>query len=381
MLMRFLSNLRLRREKTSRHSNYSTATSSKIHNTDFGSNTRTQQYLPSEIILLILKSIWSIQDLKSLIRASPLSYRCYVTERRSVLTEVLTREVPPQILMTLFACINAPNVTEPQTSDLTFKDFMDNYPINKQQFTKNHQIELAAQIDQAILLYNIVNSCITDFIGFCFRNSPIPLNAKDPSQQLSPTERHRLLRAFCRYELFVRLFCEYDDLTKIYASASGSSYRWKCFDEIRLLFSCLSPWEAEEIKCVYDYLIYQYDTVIGEINQEVMLSSKSRFSYCPRSNNLKSLTIGPSKHLRSMTLVPQCPVLTHLQYYATKGTRTNWLRLVSNSFEESPLAQRSMKGTASLHSFRGHFSPTYIVTLRDGLIKRTFRSLNPRQLL
>lgn len=299
--MHFFSSLRLRRKLSSKHCTFSAIASSKLQvsaNTDLISKTQqSRHYLPPEIVDLILKFIPSLQDLKSFIRASPLLYRCYVARRRWVLTEVLTRELSPQLLLLLVACVKAQNIAGSQASDSAFKEFVDKYSLNDNQFSEHIQAELVMEIDQVIRLHDIVSSCVIDFASYCFQCYPTSLHTRDSTQQLSPTERCRLFRSFYRYELFARLFSDYSYLAQVYDLASVNNYRLGCFDEIRTFFSYLSPWEAEEIRCVYEYLVYKYDTVISEIGQQNMAFNKGRSLVRLRSNNMKSFPFDPSKHL------------------------------------------------------------------------------------
>lgn len=241
----------------------------------------TLEKVPPEIILLILKSLSNIQDLKSFVHAVPFAHRCYVAERQSVLTEVLMRELSPQILLTLAACLKAPNVTEMETSDSTYTEFLDKYPIFTAQFTRDAQVVLTTDIIQATRLHEVVNACIRDFITFCSRECPI-LETNDPVPQLTPTEKHRLLWAFYRFELSLRLFSDNNSRTKRHDSTSGYKYRWKCIDEIQSFRSSALPWEAEEGGCVLEYMTSEYDAILSDINQKRMASDRNWRSHRAR---------------------------------------------------------------------------------------------------
>jgi hypothetical protein len=70
------------------------------------------------------------------------------------------------------------------------------------------------------------------------------------------TERTRLLRAFYRLEIFCHLF----------AGSQYESSGFRCSDMSRLSFSKLSPWEVEEIGCVYTFIKERYEQVMAEVN-------------------------------------------------------------------------------------------------------------------
>lgn len=256
------------------------------------------EHLPPEIILMIFGFVSSIPDLKSLVHASPWAHRCYLAERRSVLTEVLIRELPPQILLTLVACIKAPNVTSPGISASVYKEFMDRYPWYLDQFSENAQTVLETEIVAATRLHDIASACIRDFISFCHQGLLTPTDAIGSFQQLSSTEMYRLLRAFYRLELFGRLFSYHNNL-KTRESTPRNDLGWRCYDEIQLFFSVLSPWEAEELRCAFDYTCYRWDATFCGINQKSIASAKSRRPRWPSSKDSKSLISDLGKQVPS----------------------------------------------------------------------------------
>lgn len=254
--------------------------------------------LPPEIISLILKFMPNIRALRSLVFACPHVHRCYVTQRESVLLTVLTQELPAQIQLTLVACLKAPNVTAQQTLNSTYEKFMDRYPVFKSPFENSALAALSTEIVSAARLHNIVTDCVQDFATSCAHSCGFPIDAPGPHRPLSPTEKYRLFRAFYRYELFIRLFSDAENLTKI--QQLDNVFRWQSFDEMQSYFSSYPPWEVEETSCIFDYLVYKYHVIMSDIDRK-NLSGKSHWPRWATSNDDKN-RISVSSKLRDLCI-------------------------------------------------------------------------------
>jgi hypothetical protein len=83
--------------------------------------------------------------------------------------------------------------------------------------------------------------------------------------EISETERHRIYRSLYRYQLFVTLFGD---------KSFQPSYRPKYFWEQEMATLVLSafaqtPWEAEELACVRDWVHRVYGQMLQETKQMV----------------------------------------------------------------------------------------------------------------
>jgi hypothetical protein len=210
--------------------------------------------LPIELQLEILESLYDFSSLRALVHASPSFHYVYISQRHSILTEILTRDLGKDVLFDASVVLNAQELdraskeTEQQTRHLLEQSW-EQRPFFDVDVVKRYPPDRITRLAQ---FHRTVLYTMEDFCKWALSKQPVTGESLASNEPLSPNETQRIRRALYRLESFYLLF---DD------SCTYSDSGLQCMDQTHLFLRFLEPWQVEEIACIRDYLISRYEDV------------------------------------------------------------------------------------------------------------------------
>lgn len=237
-----------------------------------------------EIQQAILNQMPDILTLKALISASPSYLRVYRSQRLSILSNILLRDIHPDVLFDALVVLNARDL--PRNYDdyvPQLKAFTEQYKITRTSLHVGLE-PLEPSIKEILWEFHLAVIDVTkDFCDYALSTHPVTGHGSDHCKPLSPNEVRRIHRAFYRYELFNVPFRESDlyheeqyrrrrnrDPDKLCLALQRDSIMSLDSDDKLILFLTLfTVWDVEEIACVHEYLINRCDELYKEYKLEL----------------------------------------------------------------------------------------------------------------
>ena len=254
---------------------------------------RSLEDIPVEIQQIILHQMPNFSTLQALISASPACLRAYLSQRHSIMSDVLHRCIHPDVLLDAMTIVDA----------LKLSRNYEDYVPNLKAFVKQYRTTRASlDVDLEPLEPNtagqlwefhlLVLDVTKDFCDYALSTHPVTGQSMDHYTSLSPNEVRRIHRAFYRYELFTRLFHEpdfyleeQDHMRDRRPGLSRLALQRKSIrsldnqdnqDRSWLFFPLFKAWEVEEIACVRDYITHRYDELYRVCKSEVQEMLRGR---------------------------------------------------------------------------------------------------------
>ena len=246
---------------------------------------RSLDGLPPELLTLILVQIASTRDLHSLIRASAHCYRIFVLLKKRVLSSLVHRVFPPDVLREAYYVVKVSGFETRGPQKQQVLQFMETLDDDSPCDDPETLIPLSASI-QLLRLHHSLDYFVQDYArrsisalqkraltsGLALIPDPeIPPILEGERVILSAIEEIRLQRAFCQFELYAYLF-----FTEA-AADEGNIYTHKlaqltALEQADVFFARLAPWRVEEIACVRDYLIGRLEDVFDHVEDDYVKS-------------------------------------------------------------------------------------------------------------
>ena len=224
---------------------------------------RSFETLSSELVLMILQHLSTPKDLHSTIRASPVYLAVFRNNKPRILAIIIRRSFSPILRDAVLALCASP------ASTTTIRPSLAHLKYHKQEEMNAILLDPAVSIPLC-RLWRIV-SCFVD--SYCqgplarLQNCTQRWNQKSedrPLRTLSDDERHRLQRAFVRFETYRRRFGGPDRSVWRDTRPSQTTEQNAITEQHRTFVGRFSAWELEELHSVYDYLVSMVeDTVDG----------------------------------------------------------------------------------------------------------------------
>ncbi len=232
-----------------------------------------------EIQSAILHHIPDFSTLQALICASPSYYRSFHSQYHSILSDILLRDIHPDVLFDALAIKDAPDLSRNFPDYVRgLKGFVEQYKTRKA--SQGMVIQpLEPSVKETLWAFHqSVLDVTKDFCDYTLSTHPVTGHALSSSPSLSPNEVLRIHRALYRYELFAVLFREPD----FYHEEQAERHRHRNPDNARLILQwnsigsldsrdkaflflpIFNAWEVEEIACVRDYIMHRYDELFAE---------------------------------------------------------------------------------------------------------------------
>ena len=238
--------------------------------------------VPTELVLMVFSNVDSPTDLRSLILASKHCYQVFSASPKRILKKTVEKIILPEALPHAVAAVQFPEseiIKGTQRKSATVEEFSKTYFESKTlPFPTDNIFDLSrlcAQVEYFVNDYSkrasrelvAFNPLCRDFAvpGFSARSrasSKGTLSVKP----LSYDEKVRFQRAFFRYELYCRLFpVSKKEIEKKDGPRFSPDFQFRQFlDHLR-------PWEAEELSCVFQYLIYTISGLADKIEDEAVM--------------------------------------------------------------------------------------------------------------
>ena len=237
--------------------------------------------IPAEIRHLVLSAVSSMEDLRALVRASPVYHQQYLLHRRLLLWNCLLLQMGNVFVDVLAVHSSGSKDFQTTRNYQGIRDFIVRYKTHRQHseetLSKPPSIEEVVEI--GVFYMSTIRPLIQRYILWT-RQSVALLSSP---AHLSVPERTRILRAFYRFQLFCNLFGLVHDFT--------STYRTLSVEERLRLFLCIyEPWEIEEIACVDYFAKCKFEEVYRNIELDLLPGTLwLRFSGVPCELSLPTL--------------------------------------------------------------------------------------------
>jgi hypothetical protein len=212
--------------------------------------------LPAELLLQILRYLSSPRDLDSSIRAFAPFYRIFVSFRDSIQSSILLRAIHPAAQADALFALDVRQIIEllesgEKISSLEQRccSLLESYTCGQDRDIRK-AISDRSRVRDLFSLYSAVENFMIDYCNNALYQLNPTCATEDNGNNLEPrlswTELGRLQRAFFHFEIYVRLF-----------HVSQPRGRLGCMSGTKpaqRFISGLTPWEAEGIACVTQYL-------------------------------------------------------------------------------------------------------------------------------
>jgi hypothetical protein len=223
--------------------------------------------LPAELRHLILESIDDLDDLKSLVLASPVYHEQYLHSRRWFLRGILQTTLSDgNVLADAYATHASgmlhKNGPQSYTDFATFRLFMTQYAAHRSVPTGQLWAQITATEDDVVEMAAFYLGVVRPLLELCAAIFLSHLNSSIPVGRLSQTERTRLLRALYRFQTYCYLF-------GMGPSGDTKSFEAPNIDRLMGFFGRFPPWEIEEIYCIYLLIRDKYKALFDTIKSDV----------------------------------------------------------------------------------------------------------------
>lgn len=203
--------------------------------------------LPSEIRRQIL-SILEIDNLRSLVQASPIYYHQYQLDRRLLLCQSLEVTLGSVIVEAYAVHKSSSMEVSNQRTAQGIDNFLTFYhPIQSEAWSS--PLHKVLSIEEVTSMARFYCSIVQPLVGWYVTETLSDLTEKTKGSQvqetLSRTGKTRLMRAFYRFQLYCNVY-------ELETGEFISFNRWiSISDSIMNDLLCIfNPWETEEISCV-----------------------------------------------------------------------------------------------------------------------------------
>lgn len=243
--------------------------------------------LPAELKLSILRAAPSIYTLETLVRSSPLYHKVYLSDRKSILSEVVLRDIGIEVLGEALAIHAASELGFPQGYgglEYDLMPFLSRYKLRREpggrkdivvNFLAQYKVDQSSSsaitpdsldirtLESLARLQSTVAKVASDFCESTLPYHPGTEEIVQGHNELSPNEKRRIYRAFYRCELFRVLF---DDTRRF---RTDDNERFDTMDQSFLFLYIFKTWEVEEMACVHDYMFRRHKEIYQECSSEL----------------------------------------------------------------------------------------------------------------
>lgn len=251
-----------------------------------------------EIQQAILQQMPDLPTLQALISASPTYLRAYRSQRHSILSNILLRDIHPDVLFDVLAIVDALKLPR------NYDDYVPQLKVFIEQYkTARASLHMALKSLEPSTketmweFHQSVMDVTEDFCDYALSQHPVTGQGLNHRTSLSPNEVRRIHRAFYRYELFTVLFRtslgyreeQYKrrrdrDPDRARLALQRDSIRSLDNQDRSFLFLAIfKAWKAEEIACVRDYIIHRYNELYKECEAELqeMIGGEPAYGAAP----------------------------------------------------------------------------------------------------
>ncbi|CRL26732.1 Lysosome-associated membrane glycoprotein, conserved site [Penicillium camemberti] len=331
----------------------------------------TLEGLPTELLILILLEIPDLTSLKSIVISSPIFHQAYLAVRQ----EALCRIVKDQWGILLGDAVAATRsrgllfAGQKREAIALLDTWRRKEEISKLGMTSSNRIDEPGSMEEIghlFYLHKVFNFFLEDYA----KNLPRPYaknirlppwleEANIPWEiqwetsvlpiKLSHTEKHRLLRALCRLQIYANIFgqpeChrggdwfrnDWNTKKETDSSKPASEEAWRVF------FGTIPPWEYHEMACVWAYFTTMFDPIYKEVTaglyelvEKHMRKDDSMYQFFdslpedvrPPSGGMESLQSLQNLPDRSKSLASMGPEFVYRLLHGTPLIRRDMVKL------------------------------------------------------
>ncbi|KAG9236678.1 hypothetical protein BJ875DRAFT_455875 [Amylocarpus encephaloides] len=223
--------------------------------------------LPPEVRRNLL-SILGLEELSTLVHASPVFYQQYFLDRRSLLCKSLETTLGG---VTVDACAVYRTGVESFSGTRTsgkVRQFLKSYEDQRSSTQYSNLTKTLTQdeaVDMVAFYSSTIKPLVRHYTSWTLANLDDKANnLQSYSPPLSKTERTRLLRALYRFQLCCNLFG-----VGRHGTYGQLRLALRPIDILESFICIFEPWEVEEIACIYSFSKEKYDQIFRDIRWDV----------------------------------------------------------------------------------------------------------------
>ena len=252
----------------SQRKNLETKKASIAKRTDDASLDAPLEKLPTELRLWLLSAL-RLDELRTLVHASPVFYRDYYQRRKLVLRKSLELTLGSVFIDALAACRTGSVEFARSRDDRRLAKFVKSYyhhrlaPSYSIESERLHEDEISDMISFHL---SIVQPLMQYYSNWSLSNLILEAKGDDIRKlydEISDSESIRMLRTLYRFQLCCNLygskyFTSFDQRLKINATIMLKDF-----------LSNFEPWEVEEISCFYTFAAEKFDRTLKDIQWDL----------------------------------------------------------------------------------------------------------------
>ncbi|KAI1739682.1 hypothetical protein F4680DRAFT_466195 [Xylaria scruposa] len=222
--------------------------------------------LPPEVRRQLL-SILELEELNTLVHASPVFYQQYLLDRKYLLCKSLEKTLCG-VTTDAYAVYQSgladfANTRTREGVSQFLKVYQDQcssaqYSILTESLTED------AAVGMATFVFSIIKPLVGHYTRWALANLANETGNSHSHEPLSKTEEIRLMRALYRFQLCCNLFGN-----NHYRTSWQIDLRFMSHDILNIFFCIFEPWEVEEIACIHTFVKEKYDQIFRDIYWDV----------------------------------------------------------------------------------------------------------------
>lgn len=244
------------------------------------------EVLLPELQQRILVHLDSLDTLYALIRASPRFLQVFLLNRESTLSKIALGQFHPAVQPEAIAVAKLAHLQHQSQQDSQSKkhiatDLCHTFPLDIQSWSET--INIASVVTHLCNLERVVRFFLDDYVRSTLpileqlgKSQDLEILPEYPPYnpaslpQLSSTELGRLQRAFCRVELYRRLFsrCSHDFPGGIHNCLMDPPL--ESAEQATLFLKDLPPYQITEVGCIRDYLFRRLRGICDRLENEAV---------------------------------------------------------------------------------------------------------------
>ncbi|OQD68308.1 hypothetical protein PENPOL_c003G10715 [Penicillium polonicum] len=253
----------------------------------------TLEELPTELLILILLEIPDLASLKSIVLSSPIFHQAYLAVRQQALC-LIVKDQWGVLLGDAVAATRSRGLlfdSQKQEAIALLDTWRRKEEISKLSMTSSNRIDEPGSVEEILHLFyllKVFNFFLEDYAKNLPRpyvkNIWIPQWMENANIQwdiqwetsvlpinLSHTEKHRLLRALCRLQIYANIFgaperTDVEWLRNDWVLKKETNSSKPADEEAwRVFFGTIPPWEYHEMGCVWIYFTMMFDPIYEEM--------------------------------------------------------------------------------------------------------------------
>ncbi|KPM35809.1 hypothetical protein AK830_g10746 [Neonectria ditissima] len=262
-IKRFLAKVHSSRRRSSQHhappalSLALSSTSSWITEADSADGVCTSilEQLPFEMRHQILLAVDTIDDLNALVHASPTYHQQYRLGRAFWLWRSLWLDMGPVLIDAYTANLGMTLNSRPERNynqRTASRSFITSYHLRRS--TTAEALFASASTEEIINIAAFYSSTIRPLLPQYVAWTRNNLGALSMPDQLSKTERTRIVRGMYRFQIFCNVF---------------SNTKYGQSEKMELFLGAYDPWEIEELICIERFASFKFQSALDEVEKDL----------------------------------------------------------------------------------------------------------------